>query len=226
MVRIVTGLKKNGEIRAETMHDGVLRLVAGLGNPGSEYERTRHNVGFITVDHIAQVYRIPLSSHKFDVVFGRGEIRGVSVILAKPQAFMNRSGPPLQRLAGYFRIPSGEILVVHDDIDLAFDRLKIKEKGGDGGHRGIRSIIAAFGGDEFTRIRIGVGRGAGGTEARADVTGHVLGRFNQEEARNLDGVIERVTEAVVTVLCQGTKVGMNRFNRNINDVQLKLDGGN
>lgn len=202
------------------MHNEAPRLVAGLGNPGIEYERTRHNVGFMAIDHIAHTFSIPLSSTKFDVVFGRGSIKGIPVILAKPQAFMNRSGPPLQRLADYYRIPWQEILVIHDDIDLAFERLKIKEKGGDGGHRGIRSIVAAFGGGEFTRIRIGVGRGAGEAGVRIDVTGHVLGRFNKEEARIMDGVIERATEAVVTVLCQGMEIGMNRFNRIINDVQL------
>ena len=202
------------------MHNGVPRLVAGLGNPGKDYERTRHNVGFMAIDHIAHVFNIPLSNAKFDTVYGRGNIKGIPVILAKPQAFMNRSGPPLQRLADYYRIPWQEILVIHDDIDLAFERLKIKEKGGDGGHRGIRSMVAAFGGGEFIRIRIGVGRGTGEAEVRADVTGHVLGRFNQEEARHLDRVIEWATEAVVTVLCQGTKCGMNRFNRNINGVQL------
>jgi peptidyl-tRNA hydrolase, PTH1 family len=202
------------------MHNETPRLVVGLGNPGKDYERTRHNVGFMAIDHIARVFSIPLPHTKFDVSFGRGSIKGISVILAKPQAFMNRSGPPLQRLADYYRIPWQEILVIHDDIDLAFERLKIKEKGGDGGHRGIRSIVAASGGGEFTRIRIGVGRGAGEAGARNDVTGHVLGRFNQEEAHIMDGVIERVAEAVVTVLCQGTKIGMNKFNRNINDVQL------
>jgi PTH1 family peptidyl-tRNA hydrolase len=111
-------------------------------------------------------------------------------------------------------------LVIHDDIDLTFERLKLKEKGGDGGHRGIRSIIQAFGGGDFTRVRIGVGRGTGGTETRgADVVGHVLGRFSAEEARQMDCIIEQVTEAVVTVLCQGTKLGMNRFNKKINRVQ-------
>jgi peptidyl-tRNA hydrolase, PTH1 family len=202
------------------MHNEALRLVAGLGNPGKEYERTRHNVGFMGVGQIAKEYNITLSSRKFDVIFGKGDIRGIPVILAKPQAFMNCSGPPLQRLADYFRIPSQEILVIHDDIDLAFERLKIKEKGGDGGHRGIRSMVSAFGGGEFIRIRIGVGRGAGEAEGRSDVVDHVLGRFNQEEASHLDRVIKTATEAAVSVLCQGTKIGMNRFNRNINGVQL------
>jgi peptidyl-tRNA hydrolase, PTH1 family len=200
--------------------DGGPRLVAGLGNPGKAYERTRHNIGFMVIDQIAQEFSVSLSYRKFDVIFGRGEIKGIPVILAKPQAFMNLSGPPIQRLADYFRIPVQEIIVVHDDIDLGFERLKIKEKGGDGGHRGIKSMISAFGGGEFVRIRIGVGRGTGETENRNDVVGHVLGRFNSEETRGLERIIGRASEAVVSVLCQGTKLGMNRFNRNINEVQL------
>lgn len=195
------------------MPDKTLRLVAGLGNPGTDYEKTRHNAGFIAVDHISRAFSIPLSSNKFDVVFGRGSINGVPVILAKPQAFMNRSGPPLRRLADYYRIPSREMLVIHDDIDLTFERLKLKVKGGDGGHRGIRSVIQAFGGGDFTRVRIGVGRGTGEAENRSDVVGHVLGRFRKEEAQDMDRIMEQVTAAVVTVLCQGTKLGMNRFNK-------------
>ncbi|MDX9786809.1 MAG: aminoacyl-tRNA hydrolase [Desulfobacterales bacterium] len=202
------------------MQNETLRLVAGLGNPGKDYENTRHNIGFTVIDHMARLFDIQLSTKKFDTIFGRGSIQGVPVILAKPQSFMNRSGRPLRQLAGYYRIPSREMLILHDDIDLAFERLKIKEKGGDGGHRGIRSIIEAFGGGEFTRVRIGVGRGTRAREDGADVAGHVLSRFNRSEARMLDRIIERSAEAVVMVLCQGVTVGMNRYNTKTNDVQL------
>jgi PTH1 family peptidyl-tRNA hydrolase len=108
------------------------------------------------------------------------------------------------------------MLIVHDDIDLAFERLKIKEKGGDGGHKGVRSIIEAFGTDEFARVRIGVGRGAGSPGEGRDMTGHVLGRFSGSEARQLERIIERAAEAVVAVLRHGTTVGMNWFNRKTN----------
>jgi peptidyl-tRNA hydrolase, PTH1 family len=194
------------------MEDRTLHLLAGLGNPGREYERTRHNIGFALIDELAARFSIPVTGKKTDCIFGRGTIEGYPVILAKPQAFMNRSGPPLRRLADYFRIPSQEMMVMHDDIDLAFERLKIKEKGGDGGHKGVRSIIEAFGTDEFVRVRIGVGRGAG-TPGERDMTGHVLGRFSGPEARQLDRIIERAAEAVVAVLRHGTTVGMNWFNK-------------
>ena len=133
-------------------------MIAGLGNPGRQFEGTRHNAGFMAVDALAADYKIALQKRKFDVVFGRGRIKGREVLLAKPQAYMNLSGPPLRALSDYFRIPIGAMIVIHDDVDLVFERLKIKEKGGDGGHKGIRSIINAFGGDQFVRVRMGVGR--------------------------------------------------------------------
>ena len=184
------------------------RLIVGLGNPGAAYENTRHNAGFMVADKIAQDFNIALNKKKFDAIFGRGFIDDVEVLLGKPLAFMNRSGPPIQKLAHYFRIQCEDMLVIHDDIDLAFGRLKIKEKGGHGGHNGIRSLMDAFGGGNFVRLRIGVGR----SEAGEGVTNHVLGRFSKQQADHLAQVIIRARDAVVTVLCQGTKVGMNLFN--------------
>jgi PTH1 family peptidyl-tRNA hydrolase len=186
-----------------------LRLVVGLGNPGKTYEDTRHNAGFMAADKIAQDCSISFNKIKFDVTFGRGFIEDVDVLLAKPMAFMNRSGPSLQKLAHYFRIPGQDMLVIHDDIDLAFGRLKIKEKGGHGGHNGIRSIMDAFGGGDFVRLRIGVGR----SEAGENVTDHVLGRFSADKGEMVSRIIAAARDAVVTVLCEGMKVGMNAFNR-------------
>ena len=186
-----------------------LRLVVGLGNPGNKYEDTRHNAGFLVADKIAQDFNISLNKTKFDATFGRGFIENTDVLLAKPLAFMNRSGPPLQKLAHYFKIPGEDMLIIHDDIDLAFGRLKIKEKGGHGGHNGMRSIMDAFGGGNFVRLRIGVGR----SEEGENVTDHVLGRFSADTAEMVGRVISAARDAVVTVLCEGTKVGMNTFNR-------------
>ena len=185
-----------------------LRLVVGLGNPGARYENTRHNAGFMVTDQIARDFNISFDKRKFDCVFGRGFIEDVEVLLAKPMAFMNRSGPPIQILAHFFRMQSKEMVVIHDDIDLVFGRLKIKEKGGHGGHNGLRSLMDAFGGGDFVRLRIGVGRSGAG----ADVTGHVLGRFSQEQSQILDRIITNARDAVVTILSQGTKAGMNLFN--------------
>ena len=186
-----------------------LRMVVGLGNPGKKYEDTRHNAGFLVADKIAQDFNISLNKTKFDTIFGRGFIEEADVLLVKPMAFMNRSGPPLQNMAHYFRIPGKDMLIIHDDIDLAFGRLKIKEKGGHGGHNGIRSIMDAFGGGDFARLRIGVGR----SEAGESVTNHVLGRFSDDKAEMVARVIAIARDAVVTILGEGMKVGMNEFNR-------------
>ena len=185
-----------------------MRLVVGLGNPGARYENTRHNAGFMTADRIARDFNISFDKRKFDCAFGRGFIEDVEVLLAKPMAFMNRSGPPIQKLAHFFRIQCKEMVVIHDDIDLVFGRLKIKEKGGHGGHNGIRSLMDAFGGGDFVRLRIGVGR----SELGDNVTDHVLGRFSEQNAEVLSRIISGGRDAVVTVLCKGSKAGMNLFN--------------
>jgi PTH1 family peptidyl-tRNA hydrolase len=184
-------------------------LVAGLGNPGAEYSNTRHNAGFLVVDILAAAHKIAVERSKFNVTYGRGRIGEVEVLLAKPQAYMNRSGPPIRQLAEYFRIRHEAVIIIHDDIDLAFERLKIKEKGGDGGHKGIKSLIEAFGGDQFVRLRVGVGR----SETGGDVVGHVLGKFSPDELSLLDKFLQRAAEAIETILYRGTKEGMNRYNQ-------------
>lgn len=189
---------------------GRLRLVVGLGNPGPQYVATRHNIGFRVLDRIAQEFAIPVERHKFEAAFGRGRVGPVDVVLAKPQSFMNRSGPPVRQLSDFYKISNQDILVIHDDIDLAFGRIKIKEKGGHGGHNGIRSVIDAFGSGAFTRLRLGIGRSGTGQDAAA----YVLDRFGPEETSMLPEVIQRARDAVVTILVHGTKVGMNRFNVN------------
>jgi PTH1 family peptidyl-tRNA hydrolase len=185
-----------------------LRLVVGLGNPGQIYSGTRHNAGFMVIDEVANAFSIGLLKRKFNVQFGTGSVDGVKVVLAKPMDFMNRSGSPVQQIAGYFRISCEDILVVHDDIDLEFGRLKIKEKGGDGGHKGVRSIMDAFGGGDFPRLRIGVGR----PDAENNAADYVLDNFAFEEKKVLSRIIASAKDAVVTILCKGTKEGMNRFN--------------
>lgn len=185
-----------------------LRLVVGLGNPGERYARTRHNVGFMVADRLADDAGIAFGREKFGAVFGRGRLEGNDIILAKPNSFMNRSGPPVRALADFFQIDSREVLVIHDDIDLDYGRLKIKEKGGHGGHNGIRSLIDAFGGGDFARLRVGIGRSDSGER----VADFVLDRFLPTEAAALPQIIDRARDAVVTIVCRGTKVGMNQFN--------------
>lgn len=185
-----------------------LRLVVGLGNPGDAYLKTRHNAGFMVVDEVAEAFSISLVKRKFDTIFGRGSVDGVEVILIKPMAFMNLSGPPVLKIANYFKILCEDMLVIHDDIDLVLGRLKINEKGGDGGHKGVRSLMDAFGGGDFMRLRVGVGR----PEAGISAADYVLDGFSAKEKEVLDQIITKARDAVVTILCKGTKEGMNRFN--------------
>ncbi len=184
-------------------------LVVGLGNPGPTYRFTRHNIGFRVADRLAESIGAAWTQSPFTALWARGGVEGRSVILAKPMAYMNLSGAPTRAIASHFAILTGEMLIIHDDIDLAFGTLKIKEKGGHGGHNGLRSIVDAFGGGAFGRLRIGIGR----PEPGAGVTDHVLGPFSDTEARHLEPLMDRATDAAITVICQGTMAGMNRYNR-------------
>lgn len=193
---------------AEETETPACYLVAGLGNPGSRYADTRHNIGFRVVAALAASVGIRMCQGGRDVCWGEGRIAGRSVVLAQPMAYMNRSGPPIGRLMQAQQIGREALLVIHDDIDLAFGRFKIKEKGGDGGHRGVRSLIDALGSGDFGRLRIGVGRPAGDIE----VVDYVLSDFDEEAAQALPALIERACEAVTTVLTEGIGTAMNRFN--------------
>ncbi|OQX09131.1 MAG: aminoacyl-tRNA hydrolase [Desulfobacteraceae bacterium IS3] len=198
-----------------------MRLVAGLGNPGDKYENTRHNVGFMAADELAADFRLSFQNSRWDAQIARGEIEGIKVILAKPMSFMNLSGMPLYRIADFYKIKSGDVIVIHDDIDLAFGTIKIKEKGGHGGHKGVKSIMESFGGGEFIRLRIGVGRSATGLS----VANYVLDNFSTDERAVIQKVIMRAKDAAVTVLCKGAKSGMNEFNNKLIPYQRE-NGGN
>ncbi|RJP84640.1 MAG: aminoacyl-tRNA hydrolase [Desulfobacteraceae bacterium] len=186
-------------------------MIVGLGNPGREYERTRHNIGFMVIDRLAESCGISLTQKKFDALFGVGKIETLPVILAKPMAYMNRSGPPVQQLAKYYQLESDHILVIHDDIDILFGNLKIKSKGGHGGHNGIKSIIGATGESEFPRIRIGIGRPE---SHHMDVTNHVLGKFTPDEMQYLEPVLSHAVDAAQLILKKNITICMNQFNRN------------
>ena len=191
-------------------------MIVGLGNPGREYEKTRHNIGFMVVDRLADICGIALTQKKFDNLFGVGKMENIPVILSKPMAFMNRSGPPVQQLAKYYQLELDHILVIHDDIDILLGNLKIKSKGGHGGHNGIKSIICATGGSEFPRIRIGIGRP---DAHQRDVTNHVLGSFTPDERQYLEPVLSNAVDAAQLILKKNITICMNQFNRiNRNEV--------
>ncbi|MGM0787170.1 MAG: aminoacyl-tRNA hydrolase [Thermodesulfobacteriota bacterium] len=184
-------------------------LIAGLGNPGRKYLKTRHNVGFMAAEKVADGCSIPIDRKKFSTDFGMGGCAETRIVIAKPQAYMNRSGPPIQQLAGYFGIPAEYVLVIHDDIDINKGQIKIKAKGGHGGHNGVKSIMEAFGSGNFPRLRIGIGR----PEPPRDVTDYVLGRFTAEEKKIFVPVMQKAEDAVLTMISRGLTEAMNRFNQ-------------
>ncbi len=184
-------------------------MIAGLGNPGRKYTATRHNIGFRVMDRMAEENRISITQKKFEALMGMGIIGDQHVILVKPQAYMNRSGEPLFRLSDYFGMTYDRILVIHDDIDLLFGQIKIKAKGGHGGHNGIRSIMDAFGTGEFPRIRVGIGRPG----EHIDVTDHVLGKFFPAEHEMVQGIVQNAADAAVFIIHRGITQAMNQFNK-------------
>ncbi|PIP39502.1 MAG: aminoacyl-tRNA hydrolase [Desulfobacterales bacterium CG23_combo_of_CG06-09_8_20_14_all_51_8] len=192
------------------MSDTFPWMIAGLGNPGREYAKTRHNIGFMVVDRLAEKYDIPRTQKKFDNNFGLGEIKNARVILTTPVAYMNRSGPPVMALAKFYKINLDHVLVIHDDIDILFGNLKIKTKGGHGGHNGIKSIIDAAGGSDFPRVRVGIGR----PDTHKEVTDHVLGKFSTDEMTQLETVLTCAAEAAQSIIEKGFTLSMNQFNRN------------
>lgn len=181
-------------------------LIVGLGNPGKEYEGTRHNIGFEAVDYIADKYNIELNRIKFKGVFGEGFINGKKVILLKPTTYMNLSGESIREVINFYKIEDEEIIVLYDDISLSVGRLRIREKGSAGGHNGIKSIISNLGSDIFPRVKIGVGGPKG------NLVSHVLGKFSQEEIQILRKSIIATSEAVEVMIDKDIKEAMNKFN--------------
>lgn len=190
------------------MSESSVRLVVGLGNPGSRYENTRHNIGFRVIDRLAERLGMSVARSRFKALYEKGRFNGREVILAKPQSFMNLSGGPVRSLADYFDIEPSEILVVYDEIDLVYSRIKIVAQGGHGGHNGVRSLIDTLKDRNFPRIRMGVGR----PDPRIEVSDWVLGKFSPEESNTLDEFVDRGADAVGTILTDGLKMGMNAFN--------------
>ncbi len=189
-----------------------MKLICGLGNPGREYERHRHNVGFMIVDELCRRTRIELTQDKFDARIGQGSIGGEKVLLIEPQTFMNRSGYSVAQACRFYKIALTDVLVAYDELDLPFGRLQFKAGGGAGGHNGIRSLIEQLGGDGFTRLRFGIGKPEG-PNAKERVVGHVLGNFSGEENKELTSLLERAAEMADSWTREGLQAAMNRYNR-------------
>lgn len=186
-----------------------MKAVFGLGNPGSKYQESRHNVGFMVVSSWGEELGIKIKRKRFSARSGAGSLSGEKLFLLLPQTYMNRSGLSVSGTVSYFKLSLKDIIVVHDDMDLEFGRLKVKKGGGSGGHRGIESIIDHLDSRDFIRLRIGIGRPANGDY---DTTDFVLSPFSPEERESLKKIIERAIEALSTIACNGVDFAMNRFN--------------
>jgi PTH1 family peptidyl-tRNA hydrolase len=179
-------------------------LIVGLGNPGPDYEHTRHNIGFMAADELARRWHMNSWKSKFG-----GEVaQKDQTVLLKPQEYMNVSGAAVQRTAAFYKIEANQIIVLHDEIDLPFGKLRVKVGGGHGGHNGLRSILAQMG-ESFLRVRCGVGKPEGGKER---VTGHVLGGFSKSEQTELPFLVGGAADAVDLILQKGPIAAMNQVN--------------
>ena len=186
-----------------------VKLIVGLGNPGKEYEKTRHNIGFQTIDRLSEKWEIPLTKTKFQGLFGQGIVKGEKVLLLKPLTYMNRSGEAIAPLMNYFNIPLENILVIYDELDLPTGKIRLRFKGSSGGHNGIKSIINHLGTQEFKRIRIGIDR----PDSDMSVVDYVLGKFTDQENELIDDAIERAASACQMWLEKPFAECMNIYNR-------------
>jgi peptidyl-tRNA hydrolase, PTH1 family len=185
-------------------------LVVGLGNPGKSYEDTRHNVGFAVVDALARAAGADAWRDKFSGFVARGRLGSTDLALLKPQTFMNLSGQSVQPAAAFFKVPAASVLVVHDELDLPFGELRLKQGGGHAGHNGLRSIIERLGTADFGRLRVGIGRPPPGY--RGDVASYVLSRFDAVERAQIDDLYASARAALEAVAAGGLGAAMNRVN--------------
>ncbi len=183
-----------------------MRLMVGLGNPGREYAWTKHNLGFQVVAYLSELWGIPLTRHSHASVWGQGRVGAEGVILAQPTTHMNLSGQAVSRLLSYFKLTPGDLVVIHDDLDVPQWRLKLVERGGPGGHRGVLDIIATLHTEEFLRVKLGIGRPAAGMPSER----YVLSPFPAEDAERVAQLIERGAQAVVILLAEGLAGAQNR----------------
>lgn len=185
-------------------------IIAGLGNPGREYENTRHNTGFMVIDEAAGKYNISVTEKKHKALIGKGFIGGRKVILVKPQTFMNLSGESIREVIDYYKIDEkAELIIISDDISLEAGAIRIRKKGSAGGHNGLKNIILHLGHDEFQRIRMGVGE----KPPEYELIDYVLGRFGEEDSKLMAESVKEAAKAIEVMITEGPDAAMNRFNK-------------
>jgi PTH1 family peptidyl-tRNA hydrolase len=181
-------------------------LIVGLGNPGEKYDKTRHNIGFDSIEFIKNKYNIDLNRRKFKGIYGDGIIANEKVILLKPETYMNLSGESIREVCNFYKIDNKNIIVIYDDVSLEVGRLRIRNKGSAGGHNGIKSIISEISTDEFPRIKVGVG------QPQYNLVDHVLGTFNTEDRQVIEKVFNVVSDSVECIIKSNVQEAMNKYN--------------
>ena len=181
----------------------------GLGNPGLQYENTRHNAGFIAADLLADTEKFEFSKHKFDALCGEFKVKDMRILVIKPQTYMNNSGKSVLAAMNFYKIPKDRIVVMHDDMMLDVGKIRMRRKGSDGGQKGMRDIIELLGTDEIMRIKIGVGKKP---HPEYDVVSWVLGKIPKEDSDSFKAATERATKAIKEIILRGIDSAMNKFN--------------
>jgi len=184
-------------------------LIVGLGNPGLQYENTRHNAGFIAADKLAQENGFDFNKNKFEALCGEFKLKDRRILVIKPQTYMNNSGRAVQKTASFYKIPVDRIIIMHDDISLDVGKLRMRRKGSDGGQKGMRDIIELFGTEDIMRIKIGVGKKP---HPDYDLVNWVLGKFPKEQQKDLEQAISNTAAAVKEIIINGIDSAMNKYN--------------
>jgi len=193
-----------------------VKLIVGLGNPGPRYRFSRHNAGFLVLDQLAEKNGMALSQRLFDALVARGKIAGESVIAVQPQTFMNLSGVAVRRISDFYRVEVADLIVIHDDMDLPFGTIRLKEGGGHGGHKGLISVIEQLGNPDFLRVRIGIGKPV----MREMVDSYVLSPFSEEEMQTVPDIAVTACDVVTEIVSSGVQAAIVKYHgKTINNFQ-------
>jgi len=193
-----------------------VKLIVGLGNPGARYRFSRHNAGFLVLDELAEKNGMALSQRLFEALVARGKIAGESVIAVQPQTFMNLSGVAVRRICDFYRVEVADLIVIHDDMDLPFGTIRLKEGGGHGGHKGLISVIEQLGNPDFLRVRIGIGKPV----IREMVDSYVLSPFSEEEMQTVPDIAATACDVVTEIVSSGVQAAIVKYHgKTINNFQ-------
>lgn len=193
-----------------------MKLIVGLGNPGRQFADSIHNLGFICVGHFARTHNIKFNKKKSKARIGLGKIADIDVVIARPQTYMNRSGDSVSQLVRMFKVSLNDLLVVYDELDLPLAKIRIRQGGSSAGHKGIGSIIAELGSQDFPRLRVGIGRPTVSSSIDEitddDIIKYLLNKFSPEEKKAITKVLPVVSEAILCIITEGLTTAMNRYN--------------